>query len=184
MTMIWFHPRARTIVVCKLPPATSALSQLCGYSRGEVLEWQVRRLQTIQKQGERKEYFTERSSSWENQVTLVTPKGNREKGFLTSTRYCREVKDGIYQPTGNSSCLLRMGLTHLHIFDSSTMPRTWKTPNQSLQSGFWALLLPGLDHEWAIMQGQALGVRTRDFLETLTLKDLMWELNSRLTFYK
>lgn len=64
------------------------------------------------------------------------------------------------------------------------MPGTWKTLNKSLQSGFWALFLPGLAHEWAIMQGQVLGVRTRDFLETLTLKDLTWELNSRLTFYK
>lgn len=116
MTMIWFHPRARTIVQFASPPTTSALSQLCGCSRGEVLEWQVRRLQTIQKQGERKEYFTERSSSWENQVTLITPKGNHEKGFLTSTQYCREVKDGISQPTGNSSCVVWIGLTHLHIF--------------------------------------------------------------------
>ena len=64
------------------------------------------------------------------------------------------------------------------------MPGTWKTLDKSLHSGFWALFLPGLDHEKANMQAQALGVRTRDFLEMLTLEDLMWELNFYLTFYK
>lgn len=51
---------------------------------------------------EKKEYSTERTGFWKNQVTFTTSKlealnnGNREKGLLTSTQYFREVQDGIY----------------------------------------------------------------------------------------
>lgn len=98
---------------------------------------------------------------------------------VTTTWYFREVKDGIYQQTGNGSCILRICLIHLHILP---------TPAPRQEHGRrWInlfIVVSGLDREWANMQGQALWVRTRDFLETLTVEDLTWELNFCLTFYK
>lgn len=180
MIIMLFHPKGKTkCPVFKYPHPHPDQSQLCGYPRGEVLEQQVRLLQTIQKHREKK-YFTERSGFQKNQVTFMTSKGNHEKGLLTSTWYFREVKDASISKQETIAAFWGYALLLFASLDSSTMPGTRKTLNKSFHSGFWALFLPGLDHEWVNMQGQALRFRTRDFLEMLTLGDLMWELLSHI----
>lgn len=67
MIIMLFHPKGKTkCPVFKYPHPHPDQSQLCGYPRGEVLEQQVRLLQTIQNQREkvlyRKEWFPEESS--------------------------------------------------------------------------------------------------------------------------